>query len=234
MSDQAWAAAFVAFQKGLPDIPKSKTADIRTDKGKYSYSYADLPDIIARIRPVLAEHGLAFAQSVEPGQAGITVTTRVYHREGHVESFGPLYLPAAADAQKAGSAITYARRYSLCAALGIAADEDDDANSAKEWKAEAKAKAESTPSSKGTGEHPQEPSSPITPGSGDAPPTITPEDLFEKAAWKDIKPILLDVLKERAKENHFDVVPRNPEQLGDVSSEALAEVHKRLGGQLAV
>jgi hypothetical protein len=98
------------------------------------------------------------------------------------------------------------------------------------------AKAESTPATAGTGSS-QEPSSP--PGTslevqGDALPTITPEDLFALAGWDEIKPLVLAVLKERAQENHFEIVPRSAEQLGDVSPEALAEVHKRLSGKLAV
>lgn len=123
----AWAAAFVKAQSQMPDIPKDKTATIPSRNGPgYTYSYADLPSIIERVRPILATNGLAFAQSVEHGD-GIAVFTRIYHKAGHFEEFGPIVLPGGQDARSAGSAITYARRYALCAALGIAADEDDDA-----------------------------------------------------------------------------------------------------------
>jgi hypothetical protein len=54
------------------------------------------------------------------------VETRIHHKAGHVEIFGPVLIRVVGDAKAAGSAITYARRYALCAALGIAPDEDDD------------------------------------------------------------------------------------------------------------
>ena len=117
----AWADAFTKAQAQLVNPPKKRTVNT----GKFSYSYAELPDIIDSVRQVLAEHGLSFAQSVE-GAGSYGVTTRIYHRVGHCEEFGPLLLPAGSTAQEAGSAITYARRYALCAALGIAAEDDDD------------------------------------------------------------------------------------------------------------
>lgn len=120
---QEWAAAFVKACAEMPPIAKNKVVNT----GKFSYSYADLPDIVDAVRPVLATHGLGIGQTVEASGPGtVAVTTRIFHSAGHSESFGPLTLPAGNDAQSAGSAITYARRYSLCAALGIAADEDDD------------------------------------------------------------------------------------------------------------
>lgn len=126
--EMRWAQAFVAAQSEMPSIPKNKTVTTN----KFSYSYADLPDIIDAVRPVLVKHGLGIGQTVESNGPGtVAVTTRIYHSEGHSETFGPLTLPAGNDAQSAGSAITYARRYSLCAALGIAADEDDDGALAK-------------------------------------------------------------------------------------------------------
>ena len=123
-----WTKAFVAAQAEMPPIPKNKT--VQTNN--FSYSYADLPDILDAVRPVLVKHGLGIGQTVEASGPGtVAVTTRIYHSAGHAETFGPLTLPAGSNAQSAGSAITYARRYSLCAALGIAADEDDDGALAK-------------------------------------------------------------------------------------------------------
>ena len=78
------------------------------------------------MRPILAKHGLAFAQSAVSDNGKIGVETRIYHTAGHVEYFGALYLPAGTDAKTAGGAVTYARRYSLTAALGITSDEDTD------------------------------------------------------------------------------------------------------------
>jgi hypothetical protein len=125
---EKFADAFVQALAEMPDVHKDKTAEIETKSGgKFSYAYADLASIIALVRPALAKHGLAVAQAVDTLQPGtVSVTTRVYHQAGHHESFGTLTIVAGDDARRAGSAVTYARRYSLCAALGIAPDEDTD------------------------------------------------------------------------------------------------------------
>lgn len=123
----AWILAFIEAQKAMPDIVKRQTAEIPTGGGKsYSYQYADLPDILATVKPTLLEHGLTVAQSVTAEGGKIRVETRIYHKDGHTESFGPLELDGAGDARRAGSAITYARRYALTAALGLAPEDDDD------------------------------------------------------------------------------------------------------------
>lgn len=127
----AWAQAFADAQAELPEIPKSKTAEIPTKTGgRYSYTYADLSSVLAACRPILNYHGLSVAQSVGGDDRHVSVTTRIFHVGGHFEDFGPTVLPAGADARGVGSAITYARRYGLCAALGIVPDEDDDGQAA--------------------------------------------------------------------------------------------------------
>lgn len=122
---RVWAAAWAEAWANMPPIPKTHTAKIGD---KFSYKYADLPDIIDAVRPVLAKYGLSVAQAVVPvGDGLLGVTTTIYHSAGHSESFGPTPMPAVGDPRAIGSAITYARRYSLTAALGIASDEDTDA-----------------------------------------------------------------------------------------------------------
>lgn len=121
-----WAAAFAKAQAEFPPIHKGKTVDT----GSFSYKYADLPSILDAVNPILKDNGLAIGQAVMSDDGKVGVETRIYHTSGHVEVFGPVYLNAGGDARSAGSAITYARRYSLCAALGIATDEDDDGGAA--------------------------------------------------------------------------------------------------------
>ncbi len=128
-----WAEAFTAAQSDLPPVLKRHEATIPTKSGGgYSYQYADLNDVLEAVRPVLNKHGLSISQSSVSEEGKIGVVTRIYHTSGHVETFGPLLLPAGGDARSAGSAITYARRYGLCAALGIAPDDDDDGEAARE------------------------------------------------------------------------------------------------------
>ena len=120
------AAALCQFQAECP-APK-KTAVNPHFQSKYS----PLEEIVTTIKPYLAKHGLSFFQSTTTEGDYICVTTLLLHSSGEYIESDPLKLPMGkVTAQGAGSAVTYARRYSLCAALGIAAEDDDDANAAE-------------------------------------------------------------------------------------------------------
>lgn len=122
------ATALAAFQGEMPSIDKSHTAKIPTKSGgEFSYKYADLADTVKTAAPKATAHGLSVVQmpSYRP-EVGDVLTTRVMHISGQwLEDTMRLFL-AKEDPQTHGSAITYARRYAYCAALGIVADEDDD------------------------------------------------------------------------------------------------------------
>lgn len=103
-------------------------------KGKinphFKSKYADISSVIDAIKPVLARHGLGFTQHSQPSETGVIVETVVHHRSGDRLGLGALFVPANKnDAQGFGSALTYARRYSLMTAFGVPA-EDDDGNAA--------------------------------------------------------------------------------------------------------
>jgi len=107
--------------------------------------YADLGAIIATAKPVLAKHGLAVSQMTTSKNDRIGVTTLLMHESGEwLESAVYLELgeeKGKSNAQVAGSIITYLRRYSLAAIVGIYADEDGDGNvPPKPEKAQPKAK----------------------------------------------------------------------------------------------
>ncbi len=127
----AIAEALSKFQAAVPAIPKKRTATVPMKSGgSYSYKYADLSDIIDAVRAPLAANGLSYVQSVASDGANIICTTLVMHSSGEFIESDVMMLPAGATPQTAGSAITYARRYSLAPALGISPDEDDDGNAA--------------------------------------------------------------------------------------------------------
>lgn len=74
--------------------------------------------------------GIALVQRTSQDDTGVTVETVFVHESGEMMECGKLHVPAAKqDPQGYGSALTYARRYSLMAACGIA-PEDDDGNAA--------------------------------------------------------------------------------------------------------
>lgn len=118
------STALVQFQAQVTN--PSKNADNNYFKSKY----ADLDSIINAIRPCLTANGLTFLQNPVGDGSGVGVYTLILHKSGEYIEFDPVVIPLSKkDAQQVGSAMTYARRYSLGAALGIATDEDDDANS---------------------------------------------------------------------------------------------------------
>jgi hypothetical protein len=92
----------------------------------FKSKYADLAAIFDAARKPLSANGLAIVQTIGDG----VLHTRLLHTSGQwIASEHPL--PMSGRPQEIGSALTYARRYSLSALIGIAADEDDDANAAQ-------------------------------------------------------------------------------------------------------
>lgn len=92
----------------------------------FKSKYADLASVIEAIRPAMAANGLSALQEVALGEKGVAVTTLVTHASGQWVEFGPIVVPLQKqDAHGVGSAATYARRYALSAALGVAAEDDD-------------------------------------------------------------------------------------------------------------
>ena len=93
----------------------------------FKSKYADLSAVIEAVKPPLIAHGLFFTQ-LENDAAH--QSNLLGHAGGEEKSLGKLFVPAnKRDAQGFGSALTYARRYSLMTAFGVPA-EDDDGNAA--------------------------------------------------------------------------------------------------------
>jgi hypothetical protein len=96
----------------------------------FKNKYADLASVLDAVRKPLADNGLSITQTTEIRQGAFVLVTTLWHSSGQwLSSEYPL--PIAAKPQDLGSALTYARRYSLSAIACIAADEDDDAEGAR-------------------------------------------------------------------------------------------------------
>jgi len=124
------AGAFVAFQADLTPVGKNAVNPF------FKNEYMTLSNIMTTIQPLLAKHKLAISQTVTNIDGQSALITVLVHESGETFEASnpmPLLLPKQ-DPQGQGSAITYARRYALCALLGIVADEDDDASKASEPK----------------------------------------------------------------------------------------------------
>jgi hypothetical protein len=96
------------------------------DNPFFKSKYANLESVIEAAHEALAANGLAVMQGPGPMDGNcITLTTRLIHESGEwIET--DFSLPAGKmDPQAAGSAITYARRYSLMAMLNMPAVDDD-------------------------------------------------------------------------------------------------------------
>jgi len=91
--------------------------------------YASLAAVHAAARKPLSDNGLAVIQTVEPNErGGLTLYTMLVHVSGqYVRSVYPV-VPVKQDPQGLGSALTYARRYSYSAIVGISSEDDDDGN----------------------------------------------------------------------------------------------------------
>lgn len=127
---------YTKFMEVLNEVPNFVT-DETAQAGNRTYKYLNLATILKTIKPVFEKHGLAFSQRVtfdntgEARQVIGTVETIIFDDEEQMVACSyPFFVTG--DPQQVGSAITYARRYSLYAVLGIFPDKDDDGAYAKQ------------------------------------------------------------------------------------------------------
>ncbi len=115
--------ALFAFQSKAVKVIK------KADNPFFKSKYADLPSILDEIHPHLVECGLVVSQFPD----GEGLTTIIIHSEsGEYIMANSIMHPVKSDPQAIGSAITYHRRYAICAVLGLNVDEDDDGNKASQ------------------------------------------------------------------------------------------------------
>lgn len=118
------SAALVKAQKQFAPALKTNT------NPHFKSKYVGLDGCVEAVIDALNDNGIYLMQKNHPNDAGISVETIFIHESGETISGGVLTVPASKqDPQGYGSALTYARRYSLMAACGIA-PEDDDGNAA--------------------------------------------------------------------------------------------------------
>lgn len=121
-------AAFISAQKGFAPALKTST------NPHFKSKYVDLASCVEAVIDSLHANDISMIQKTHDCESGVKVETVFIHKSGESISGGLLHVPAAKnDPQGYGSALTYARRYSLMAACGIA-PEDDDGNAAADAK----------------------------------------------------------------------------------------------------
>lgn len=116
--------------QGQMDAPKrTKEAKVKGQGYDYTYNYAPLEEIIATIKAPMKTAGLAYRQFLAQRNGNHVMRTIIAHRSGQwMGADYPIFWNEGRGMQGFASGVTYARRYGLMLALGIAAEDDDDAN----------------------------------------------------------------------------------------------------------
>ncbi len=119
------AAALAKAQSAMTAVGKANQVTIKSDKGAYSYAYADLGAVLDMLRKPLSDNGLSLLQSPTVTERAVEVETMLLHVSGQWTSCTIAMAIASHDPKAIGSAITYGRRYGTCL-VGAVTDEDDD------------------------------------------------------------------------------------------------------------
>jgi len=137
------SSALVKAQKEFGPALKTST------NPAFRSRYADLSACVEAVIDALNNNDIFLMQPTHECTDGVIVETIFIHSSGEQMSSGKLHVPATKhDAQGYGSALTYARRYSLMTACGIAPEDDDGNNASKPKAAPAKPAAAPAPAAK--------------------------------------------------------------------------------------
>jgi len=113
------ATALAKAQAAMDNASKDRT------NPAFKSKYADMASVRDAVNGPLSSHGIAYVQAAATTADGVTVETRLIHSSGQWLASVVGAVPKAYDPQSIGSAITYLRRYSLMAMVGIAPEDDD-------------------------------------------------------------------------------------------------------------
>lgn len=117
-------SALLEVQKELKPVLKN------AENPYFKMKYADLASIVEASRAILVKNGLVITQTIDfEGDINYLCTT-LWHTSGQFISSRLRLKPVKDDPQSTGSAITYAKRYSLSSMIGLITEEDDDAEGA--------------------------------------------------------------------------------------------------------
>jgi len=122
------SAAISKFQSQVTTAKKT------SENPYFKSNYADLAEIWDTIKNPLCVNGLAVVQSPEHNDGKVIITTLITHNSGQWIKGSFAMQPVKTDPQSYGSCVTYGRRYSIGAFLGIATELDDDGNKASDLK----------------------------------------------------------------------------------------------------
>jgi hypothetical protein len=112
---------------------KSEFTPIAKDKAspQFKSKYSSLNAVLEAVEPALLKHGLVIVHQVDDLEDKAVMITTLHHESGQ-KICTTMAMPSFTDAQKMGSWITYARRYSIICMLSVCSDEDDDGTKASQ------------------------------------------------------------------------------------------------------
>lgn len=120
-----FAKAFIKLQRSLKTLPKSQT------NSHFHSNYSDITDVWNSIREPLASNGFFITQLLSYLDEGHYLETIITHESGESIKSSTRMILTRNDPQGFGSAVTYYKRYAICAMLGlVGSEEDDDGNAA--------------------------------------------------------------------------------------------------------
>lgn len=120
------------FHDKVKPPSKNGHVDFSTGKGRTKYDYVQLEDLIKAIDTALNGSGMTWSQDSEVNDGSARVRTRILSSNGY-EYISPwILIKSSGKAQDIGSALTYAKRYSLGTSFGINSETDDDGQQAQE------------------------------------------------------------------------------------------------------
>ena len=124
----AIAKALAMAQAEYAPVPKNKTAKVKMKAGgEFSYNYADLADCLSMALPRLSKNGIAFCQPHIMEAGKLRVVTLLIHESGEWLQSDGIEISEIGEPQQFGAESTYFRRYDGCSFIGVAPDEDTDA-----------------------------------------------------------------------------------------------------------
>ena len=132
-----YAKAFNLFEQQVKAPSKNGHVDFTSKKGRTKYDYVTIDDLIKSINAGIKDTGLSWQQEARvetQGQSSIiSIRTIVRHENGYEYISPSINFVSSNAPQSIGSAITYAKRYSLSATFGINSEADDDAQEAQNY-----------------------------------------------------------------------------------------------------
>ena len=130
------AGALAKAQSEMENPEKNRDVKVRGQSKRggvieYTFKYATIDTVFNAIRPALSKNGIAYIQPIVETAKGTAVITRLIHEDSGEWLESQVLVGGREGMQSLGSAVTYIKRYAICAICGIASEDDDDANVAE-------------------------------------------------------------------------------------------------------